>query len=99
DSTPSFAGSAGSAAGDTPVRLWVYAGTLPSPTSVAGKALAPVVAGTWTTSLPAPLADGTYTAVAEQTDQLENTGVSAKITFTIDTTPPAVTLSSPAGGS
>jgi hypothetical protein len=99
DSTPGFAGSAGSAASDTPVRLWVYAGTLPSPTSVAGKALAPVVGGTWRTSLPAPLADGTYTAVAEQTDQLENTGVSAKITFTVDTTPPAVTLSSPADAS
>jgi hypothetical protein len=37
--------------------------------------------------------------VAEQSDSLNNTGVSAETTFTVDTAPPAVTLTAPANGS
>lgn len=45
------------------------------------------------------LASGTYTAQAEQTHLLLETGYSEPVTFTIDTTPPLVTLTSPPSGS
>lgn len=43
---------------------------------------------------PASLPDGTYTAVVE-----EEEGGRAQVTFTVDTTPPAVTLTFPGNGS
>jgi hypothetical protein len=47
----------------------------------------------------AHLPDGTYTAIAIQPGSLGNPPESAPVTFTVDTTPPPVTLSFPAGGS
>jgi hypothetical protein len=46
-----------------------------------------------------PLADGSYTAQATQTNALMQTGESEQVTFTVDTTPPAVTIAFPANGS
>src|SRR6476660_780928 len=46
----------------------------------------------------APLAPGTYTAIAEQTSALF-TGRSPAVTFQVDTTPPQVAISSPSNGS
>ena len=40
----------------------------------------------------ADLADGTYTAQAEQSDDVGNVGKSGAVTFTVDTTPPAVSI-------
>src|SRR5207244_4380363 len=45
------------------------------------------------------LAQGTYTAQARQGDAAGNIGTSAANTFTIDTTAPVVTLTTPANGS
>jgi hypothetical protein len=47
-----------------------------------------------------PLADGSYTAQATQTSSVtEETGGSEQVTFTVDATPPVVTLTTPANGS
>jgi hypothetical protein len=47
-----------------------------------------------------PLADGTYAAQATQTSAVtEETGVSKQVTFTVDATPPAVTMTTPTNGS
>ena len=48
--------------------------------------------GTWTFT-PTGLTDGPHTIVASETDQVGNTG-SASLTFTLDTTPPEVTITS-----
>lgn len=53
---------------------------------------------TWTVNADAALPDATYTAVASGSNALE-TGESTPVTFTVDTTPPEVTLTSPANGS
>jgi hypothetical protein len=99
DSTPSFAGSAGGAPGDSSVRLKVYSGTVASGTSPVRHLEATPVGGTWATASVETLADGTYTALAEQSDSLANTGVSTESTFTVDTAPPLISLTSPANGS
>jgi major membrane immunogen (membrane-anchored lipoprotein) len=99
ESAPSFGGSAGVAAGDSPVRLKVFAGSSASASEAVRKALVSPVGGTWSTGATEPLPDGTYTALAEQSDSLGNTGVSAETTFTVDTVAPVVTLTSPANGS
>jgi hypothetical protein len=101
DTKPTFGGSAGDAAGDTPVRLKVYAGASASASEPLRKLAVTPTSGTWSTALTPgeALPDGTYTAVAEQSDSLGNTGVSAESTFTLDTVSPAVTLTSPATGS
>ena len=59
-------------------------------------------AGSWSVNASPALADGIYTARAEQTDGAGNLGLSAPTTFTVtsaDITPPAVTLTTPADGS
>jgi large repetitive protein len=75
-----------------PVTLRVYEGTGTGGTELPALEPATPVGGAWSVQL-APLADGTYTAVAEQQDSgsLE-TGASADDTFTVDSTPPTVTL-------
>jgi hypothetical protein len=98
-STPTVGGLAGQASGDDPsVTLKLYAGS-----TVAGSPIqtdkVTRSGASWTTGAVAALADGTYTALAEQSDEAGNTGTSAAVTFTIDTTLPAVTLTSPAAGS
>src|SRR5439155_1579318 len=45
------------------------------------------------------LAEGTYTAQAEQSDAAGNTGFSDANTFVVDTTAPVVALATPADGS
>ncbi|MFI5008891.1 MAG: Ig-like domain-containing protein [Solirubrobacterales bacterium] len=93
--TPSFSGSAGVAVGDLGlVTLKIYAGSLPVGAPVQTLEVAPAGAA-WQASSQA-LADGTYTAQAEQSDAALNTSASAAWTFTIDTTPPGITLTSPA---
>ena len=97
-SQPSFAGAAGTAAGDLPtVTVNVYGGTVASGTPVQTLTTT-AVGGAWAAAANAALAEGVYTAQAQQADDEGNVGRSSANTFTVDTTPPAVTLTSPVGG-
>ncbi|MGA8365311.1 MAG: Ig-like domain-containing protein [Solirubrobacteraceae bacterium] len=98
-SKPTISGLAGQVSGDDPsVTLKLYAGSTVSGSPVQTDKVTPSGAN-WTTGAVAALADGTYTALAEQADEAGNTGTSLAVTFTIDTTLPAVTLTSPSAGS
>ncbi len=99
DATPSFSGSAASAPGDSEVTVRVYAGTVASPESEVRKVKASSTGSSWSAALTEALPDGTYTALAEQSDSLSNIGVSGEAKFRIDTTAPAVGVSTPADGS
>jgi hypothetical protein len=100
DSTPSFSGSAGVALGDIPsVRLKIYAGTVASGSSPIREVAVTPSGGSWTSGPVQPLEDGTYTVLVEQSNELGNTGVSPESTFTLDTAPPAITMTAPATGS
>jgi len=90
DTTPTFTGTAGNATGDSStVTVRMYSGT--SATGTAVQTRTATRSGTsWSTTATA-LAAGTYTAQATQTDTSGNTGTSAAVTFTIDTTSPTAT--------
>jgi hypothetical protein len=99
DTTPTFAGAAGTAPGDaTSVIVNIYSGT-----DVGGSLVqtltAGVSSGSFTIDASTPLSAGTFTAQARQSDAAGNTGTSAPRTFTIDTSAPVVTLAQPAQGS
>jgi hypothetical protein len=96
DATPSFSGSADATAEAKPeVTVRVWRGTSASG-SLAESASGPVSAGAWSLGLAEPLADGTYTAQAEQPPVAKNqAGVSETTTFTVDTQAPQPTLSGP----
>jgi hypothetical protein len=94
---PALSGAAGNAPGDSnTVTAKIYQGT-----GIGGSVLQTInvtrSGATWTTTAAA-LADGTYTAQAAQTDTAGNTGTSSANSFTVDTVPPLVTLTSPANG-
>ena len=98
-SKPTLSGLAGQAGGDDPsVTLKLYAGSTVAGSPMQTYKVTPSGAN-WTTGAVAALADGTYTVLAEQSDEAGNTGKSAAVTFTIDTTLPAVTLTSPSADS
>jgi hypothetical protein len=100
DPTPSFGGTAGVASGDLPsVRLKIYSGPLAAAGEPVREVLITPSAGSWTSGPVEALADGQYTVLAEQSNDLGNTGVSGEATFTLDTVGPAVTISAPASGS
>jgi large repetitive protein len=91
DATPAFSGTAGQTAGDgAMVTVRVYAGP-----TIAGDLLQTFAVmragGTWA-GAAAPLADGVYTARAEQSDSAGNTGYSATTTFTVDTNGPGAAI-------
>jgi large repetitive protein len=97
DATPSFAGAAetsGEAKPEVTVKVWH--GTSASG-SIAETATGPVSAGRWAAGLTESLADGTYTAQAEQPPSVAKNpaGVSETTTFTVDTEAPQPTLSAP----
>jgi hypothetical protein len=92
---PSFSGTAGTVPGDSPkVTVNVYAGS-----SISGSPVdtltGTATSGSWSVAPAGALPDGTYTVQATQSDAPGNVGNSAPSTFTIDTVPPAVTLSTP----
>lgn len=97
--SPTFSGSAGTAATDSQfVSVQVYSGP-----TVSGEPVDVVTAsqadGTWQAgSSGLPL--GQYTVQAHQTDKAGNVGVSAPKTFTVssDSTPPVVQITSPHEG-
>lgn len=93
---PTLSGSAGGQANDsTTVDVAVYAGT-----DTSGALLETLHAtrnGTsWSIAPSSPLAEGAYTAQATQADAAAHVGQSAPVSFTVDTTAPAVTLDTPA---
>jgi hypothetical protein len=97
NSSPSFSGSAGLANGK--VRLQVYPGPHASGGTPARTVTVVASGSTWSSGPVAALPDGTYTAIAEESDALKNIGVSGEATFTVDTASPGVSLSSPGNGS
>ncbi len=92
DTTPTFGGGAGTAPGDAGVTLDIYSGSSATGTPVQTIA-ATVSGGSWSATAAA-LADGTYTARAQQSDSVGNQGQSVKRTFTIDTVAPETTITS-----
>ncbi len=89
--TPTFSGVVGSEGEDE--TLTIFSGTSREGTKVEKTEPMEFPSQLWQ-FLPAALPDGTYTAVVE-----EEEGGTAQVTFTVDTTPPAVTLTFPGNGS
>jgi hypothetical protein len=82
-----------------PVTVRIYSGLPTEGTEVQKVESTSPPGTTWSVGPAQTLTPGTYTAQAEQPHLLEPVGKSAPVTFTIDTTPPQVTLTSPASGS
>ena len=97
--TPVFSGAAGTASGDSStITVYLYAGSAASGAPI--QTLTTSAAGTaWSVAASSALAQGTYTAQAEQSDAAGNLDKSTSSTFTVDTTAPIVTVSEPANGS
>ena len=92
NTTPTLTGSAGVRAADDPsVDVTVYDGSAVGGT-VAASQVVSVSGSTWSFTPSKALAQGTYTAQATQEDKAGNLGKSTTVTFTVDTTPPAVTI-------
>lgn len=92
--TPTISGTT-----DEPLAL-VTVAVYPGPTAEGTPAavlqtLLPPLEGSWSVAPELPLEDGQYTAVAEQTDLGLERGSSLPVTFTVDTTPPAVSITAP----
>lgn len=100
--TPTFSGAAGTATGDAgTVTVKIFPGAAATGDPVRTLS-ATVTAGSYSASVPAgsPLADGTYTARAEQADDAGNTGLASNlITFRVDGTAPLPVITSPGAGS
>lgn len=99
DATPQYAGTAGDAPDLPTVTVRVYGGG-----SVGGQVVQTLTATrsatstAWSVEGSTPLPDGTYTAQAEQSDSLNETGFSSPATFTVDTARPETTVvSAPPG--
>ena len=89
---PSFSGVAGVAPGDiTLVTLKIYSGSSVSGSPIRTVEVTPS-GNVWKASTSDALNEGTYTAQAEQSDEAGNTTKSLPSMFTVDTTPPAVSL-------
>jgi hypothetical protein len=86
--TPTLSGAC--TATDGSVTAKVFAGASATGTPVQ-ELTAACAAGTWDVDA-ATLADGQYTARAQQTDGAGNVGASSARTFTIDSTPPVATV-------
>jgi hypothetical protein len=87
--TPSFAGVAGSASGDSAaVTVKVYSGSGASGTPLETLSASRQADNSYSVAAAPALAAGTYTAQAQQSDAAGNTGFSSANTFTVDTSPP-----------
>ena len=97
--TPSFSGAAGALVTDSmTVTIKIYSGSTPTGTPV--QTLTTTRTGSsWSAAASPALAEGIYTAQAEQGDFAGNTGQSSANTLTVDLTAPAISLTSPAQGS
>ena len=98
EQTPSFRGSTNDPLGDE-VIVNLYSGPSASGSPMQTPSALPEE-GMWKTGPVSPLRDGEYTAVAEETNVLDGeTGHSSPVTFTVDTPPPQLAISSPVSGS
>ncbi len=95
-SEPTLEGGGGSAAWDEQVAVKIHEGNSLNGSTVASEAVS-VSEGKWSYRTP-DLPDGVYTAQATQADGVHTTGTSQAVTFTLDTTPPALTLTAPSEG-
>jgi hypothetical protein len=83
DTTPTYSGAAGTATGDLDtITVKIYAGSTATGSPVQTLTTTKT-GGTWTVDGTTPLAPGTYTAQAEQSDAAGNTGFSTANTFTV----------------
>ncbi len=99
DTTPALSGTAGTATGDSgEVTVKLYQGSDTSGTLLQTLPASVGSGGAYTVD-PTGLSEGTYTAQTSQSDATGLTGHSSANTFTVDTTPPAPTLTSPANNS
>ncbi len=95
--TPTFSGVAGTLIGDsTAVTVRLYAGATATGPPVQSLTATRSIVGAYSVPASPALANGTYTARAEQLDDSGNVGQSASTSFTVDTVAPAVTLTQPA---
>jgi hypothetical protein len=84
DDTPTFAGTAGTALGDSAgVSVSLYAGSAVSGTPVSTANATSDVNGNWAVDISPSLPAGTYTAQAAQSDAAGNRGQSGTSTFTV----------------
>lgn len=93
DPTPSFSGRAatgGGAAATVTIKVFRGDGNASEPLQTLTAAVQPD--GSFSVDASAPLPDGGYTARAEQTGDGGAAGVSDPHSFSVDTTPPATTL-------
>src|SRR5262249_48105942 len=97
DTTPTFGGAAGDAAGDSAtVTVKVYSGSTATGTPV--QTLTATRSGT-SCAVAAPTLGGAPPTVnAEPTGPAAHPGLSAAVTFTVDTTAPTVNLTTPSNG-
>ncbi len=98
--SPTLRGTASAAAGASSVTVKIHGG--PTGTGMPVQTLSGVPVGSdgsWSASVGLSLADGVYSAQAQQTDSGGRSRWSATNTFTVDTAAPSVTLISPAHGS
>ncbi len=97
ETTPTFGGSTNDIA--DPVTLDIYKGTSAEGTPKPYSSGLPPLSGKWSETVSPSLSDGTYTAVAEQTELVGLEELTAKteppVTFTVDTAPPEVTINQP----
>ncbi len=97
DTTPAANGSAGNATGDSSsIAIKIFAGTTTSGSPL--QSFTVTKSGSAWSGVLGQLTPGTYTLQAAQADDLGNAALVTN-TFTVDTAPPVVTLSSPADGS
>jgi hypothetical protein len=90
--TPTLTGGAGTGNGDQPsVTVTVYEGSSAAGKVVASETVTPLAAA-WSFTPAKALAQGTYTAQATQEDKAGNLGKSTAMTFTVDTSTPAVSI-------
>ncbi|HWX74588.1 MAG TPA: Ig-like domain-containing protein, partial [Solirubrobacteraceae bacterium] len=95
DPTPSFSGTSEDHLDAVTVDL--FAGESPSGAPLEVLTSQPSGAsGSWSVAATNPLADGTYTALAEQHEPGAPPSASAPYVFTLDTRPPTVALAAPA---
>ncbi len=93
--TPAVSGTAGTASGDlASVTVRIYEGVGTGGALVQSLVASRDVSGAYAVVASPALAEGTYTARAEQSDSAGNTGFSSANTFTVDTTAPAVSITS-----
>jgi hypothetical protein len=91
DPLPNFGGHAGRVSGDSAtIGVNVYAGGVATGTPVRTLTAQRTSSGTFSVRLDTPLADGTYTAQAEQPDAAGNVGRSAPTTFSVAAGDPVI---------